>query len=200
MAGDVLEFARNLRAGDVHVLGHSMGGKVAMQLAISYPQLVDRLVVIDVAPRAFDDDRPAVIRALRSVDLDQHASRTSIDRTLSDQIGPEDIRQFLLKNLGRVDGRFVWQPNLDALERGYRAIAGPVTAKGIFAGDTLFVRGGRSDYIRSADVDDIQRRFPSAHIATIPAAGHWVHVDAPDELGRLVTRFLAAPHPATTSR
>ncbi len=193
MARDVLEFTQDLHAGDVHVMGHSMGGKVAMQLAISYPQLVDRLIVVDVAPRAFDDARPRVIQALKSVDLAKHTDRRSIDRALAPHFESRSVRQFLMKNLVRKDGRFAWRPNLDALERAYPGIAGPVTAKGIFEGDALFLRGELSDYIRESDERDIVRRFPAARIETVPGAGHWVHADAPEAFARRVSEFLASP-------
>jgi pimeloyl-ACP methyl ester carboxylesterase len=193
MARDVLEFAQDLHAGNVHILGHSMGGKVAMELAISYPQIVDRLVVVDVAPRAFHDSHPAVIEALKSLDLSRHRDRDSIEHELSKDFESAAVRQFLMKNLRMLDGRFVWRPNLDALEQSYGQIAGPVTAKGIFDGETLFIRGGRSDYVRDSDVVEIGRRFPAARIATIDTAGHWVHADAPDEFTRTVSEFLLSP-------
>ena len=191
MARDVLEFAQDLHAGTVHVLGHSMGGKVAMQLAISYPQIVDRLIVVDVAPRAFDEVRPAVIEALQAIDLSGHSERETIDSELSAEFESEAVRQFLMKNLRLVDGQYAWLPNLDALERAYGQIAGPVTAKGIFEGETLFVRGGQSDYIRDSDLDEIYSRFPAAEVVTIDQAGHWVHADAPDEFAATVSEFLA---------
>lgn len=196
MARDVFEFAQDLHAGSVHVLGHSMGGKVAMQLALSYPQIVDRLIVVDVAPRAFDDDRPHVIEALKSIDLERHEDRKSIERALVDDFGSAPVRQFLLKNVRRSHGRYRWLPNLDALERTYPQIAGPITAKGIFEGDALFVRGEESDYIRTLDVDQIRLRFPAAQFVTVAGAGHWVHVDAPDEFARIVMDFLDKSVPA----
>jgi pimeloyl-ACP methyl ester carboxylesterase len=191
MARDVLEFAQDLHTGNVHVLGHSMGGKVAMQLAISYPHMVDRLVVVDVAPRAFDDSRPAVIGALKEIDLSQHSDRETIDRALMSRFESTAVRQFLMKNLRLVDGQYVWLPNLDALEEAYEQISGPVTAKGIFEGDTLFIRGGKSDYIRESDLTEIYARFPAARIVTIDEAGHWVHADTPEEFASTVAEFLA---------
>jgi pimeloyl-ACP methyl ester carboxylesterase len=195
MARDVLEFAQDLHEGNVHVMGHSMGGKVAMELAISYPHIVDRLIVVDVAPRAFEDPRPAVVKALRSLDLSLHSDRDSIEEELAKDFESASVRQLLMKNLRRVDGRYVWLPNLAALERSYENIAGPITAKGIFEGDALFIRGGQSDYIRDSDLSDILNRFPSSEIVTIEAAGHWVHADAPDAFARTVSEFLAAAVP-----
>ncbi len=191
MARDVLEFAQDLHAGNVHVLGHSMGGKVAMELAIRYPHIVDRLVVVDVAPRAFDDRDASVIRAVKSVDLALHRDRKSIDRALADHFESPPVRQFLMKNLKHTRGRYEWRPNLDVLERAYSEIAGPLTAKGVFEGDTLFIRGGRSDYIRENDIADIERFFPAARVVTINEAGHWIHADAPDEFSHAVTHFLS---------
>jgi esterase len=192
MARDVLEFAQDLHEGNVHLLGHSMGGKVAMELSISYPHLVDRMVVVDVAPRAFEDPRPSVVEALRLIDLSRHSHRDTIDNELKQSFASASVRQFLMKNLRMVDGRFAWRPNLDALQQAYAHIAGPITARGIFEGDTLFIRGGRSDYIRESDLDEIHARFPAAEVVTIDGAGHWVHADAPDEFARRVVEFLGS--------
>ena len=196
MARDVLEFAQDLHEGNVHVMGHSMGGKVAMELAISYPHIVDRLIVVDVAPRAFDDLRPKIVKTLRSLDLSLHSDRDSIDEALSKDVESAAVRQMLMKNLRHVDGRYVWLPNLPALEQSYENIAGPITAKGIFEGDTLFIRGEQSDYIRQTDLTGIQGRFPASEIVTINGAGHWVHADSPDEFARTVSEFLVSAVPS----
>ena len=195
MAEAMAEFlrARGI-AGGVTLLGHSMGGKVAMTLALTSPGDVARLIVVDIAPVAYDHARTNrhILEALRSLPLAGLASRKEADAALAPAIPDPMLRSFLLANLSRDDDRFVWRINLDGLANSLPALHGfpqfPPEAR--YDGPTLFIAGERSDYVGDADVATIRKRFPNARIETLPGAGHWVHADAPDAAVRLVSEFI----------
>jgi pimeloyl-ACP methyl ester carboxylesterase len=191
MAADVAELLATLGWTSAIILGHSMGGKVAMQLAVTRPDLVKKLVVADMAPRGYTPVHNEIIAAMAALDVGSFSSRTAIEEALAGPIPSLKLRRFLLKNLGRAaDGTFVWKINLSAIAAGYPhlrvAIAGPQT----YAGPVLFIRGSRSEYIRAAGEPSIPDVFPQAKIRTIEGAGHWLHADNPDEFVRLVREFL----------
>lgn len=191
MAADLAGFMDAHGLARAHVLGHSMGGKTAMEFALTFPARVDRLVVVDIAPRAYPNRHAEILDALRALDPAAYRSRAEIDAALAERIASYPIRQFLLKNL-RPDGpgSYAWQMNLDAIVRNYDRISGGLTAAGTFDGPALFVRGGASDYVTDADLPGIRRHFPAARLVTIPGAGHWVHAEAPEAFARAVLAFL----------
>jgi pimeloyl-ACP methyl ester carboxylesterase len=173
------------------VIGHSMGGKTAMQLALKHPELVKKLVVVDIAPRAYPGNHHEIFDALQSLELDKIGSRAAADEALARNIQEEDVRLFLMKNLTRSkEGGYEFKMNLPVLQRNYDHILAAVEGEQPFEGPALFIRGGRSRHIVMADEDEILRLFPNAHIATIENAGHWVHADAPAELLALTRGFL----------
>lgn len=189
MAADVVEFADSHGLDRFHVLGHSMGGKVAMFLALSFPDRVDRLVVADMSPLASRNDHDDILEALQSVDLERVASRDDANAMLAERLPDEPMRQFLLKNLSRGDdGRYTWKMNLPAIVRNYPRL-GEAVPDGVFQGPTLFVRGTRSGYVEAQDEAAIRRIFPNATIEDIDA-GHWVHAERPQEFADTVLRFL----------
>lgn len=198
LAADVVAFLDKHDLGRVHLLGHSMGGKTAMTLALHHPDRVDRLVVADIAPRAYPPKHLEILEALRAAAPERAGNRKEVDRQLADRIASPAIRQFLLKNLAfdPETKRYGWQLNLDALYREYDNLNEAVTSETPFQRPTLFVRGERSDYIGADDEREIRALFPAAEISTIPAAGHWVHADAPEAFGELVLSFLGAERPA----
>ncbi|MDZ4699394.1 MAG: alpha/beta fold hydrolase [Rhodothermales bacterium] len=191
MAGDVLEFMDAEGMETAHMMGHSMGGKVAMTFALTYPDRLGRLVVADVAPRAYPPHHTSILNALRRLDLNAFDSRAAVDDALAHDITSKPIRQFLLKNLSaEPDGSFTWKMNLDAIDANYDALSQAVEPTGIFSGDALFIRGGDSNYVTDEDVPSIHRLFPSAQISTISGASHWLHAEAPDVFGAAVMVFL----------
>ena len=193
LAADLHELfvAQELRSA--HVLGHSMGGKTAMQFALSYPALVDRLVVVDIAPRAYAPHHDEIFAALGGLDLQKYHSRTELDQALARQLPDRAVRQFLLTNVERDEaGSFRWKINLTGLRSNYEAIIAGVTTDQPFSGPTLFVRGANSDYIQPSDEPAIRSLFPRATISTVEGAGHWVHAEAPTEFARVVLDFLGA--------
>jgi pimeloyl-ACP methyl ester carboxylesterase len=190
MAADVRAFmdAQGIQTADV--LGHSMGGKTAMTLALTYPNRVRSVVVADMAPRAYPPGHDALLTALQSVDLGAVDSRSDADERLADSIPDWGVRQFLLKNLTRTPNGYEWAPNLGVLAARYDEILKPVLSDTSYDGPALFVRGGASPYVRDADWPQIQTLFPHARLVTIPDAGHWVHAQAPQPFADAVLAFL----------
>lgn len=193
MAADVCEFMDDRELDSVVLLGHSMGGKTAMQVAADCPCRVDRLIVVDIAPRAYPIRHRKAIEAMQAVNPADFATRGEVDRVLSEHVPMPAIRRFLLKNVvARPDGGLAWTVNVHAIADAYEAIMDEVPAQWGFDGPTLFVRGEHSDYLSDADIPVLKRRFPQAEFATIPGAGHWVHAEAPDAFLDVVRRFAAS--------
>ena len=191
MAADVENFFSAQKIASAHVIGHSMGGKVAMQFALDFPARVKKLVVVDMAPRAYARTHDPIFVALLALDLKSFQTRHQIEEALAPEISSLNLRRFLLKNLSRDDrGNFVWKMNLRGVAENYARLGEGLVAPHHFYGPTRFIRGGKSDYIRAADELEICQRFPGAQIQTIPAANHWVHADSPEDFIRLVLEFL----------
>jgi pimeloyl-ACP methyl ester carboxylesterase len=192
MAEDVLEFLDQKNLAPAHLLGHSMGGKVAMQVASSRPQSVDKLIVVDIAPKNYPASHEITLAALRTLDLRSFKSFGEIDAALARQIPSATIRQFLMKNLTRQrDGGFRWRIDLQAITNNYLELTKTIAPKHTFAKPACFIRGGRSEYLQDEDFPLIKKIFPRAIFVTIPHAGHWVHVDAAEDFFKTVTDFLA---------
>lgn len=191
MATDVKEFMESRWIYDGAVLGHSMGGKTAMQLALLYPELVRKLIVVDISPVRYRAGHEALFRALLNVDLQHVRSRGQVDAQLQTDIHDPRIRQFLMKNLKRTrEGKYEWRMNLPAIYQDYSKILGEVECDHPYEGPALFIRGGRSGYVLPEHEHRILELFPNAEIRTIPSAGHWVHADAPAALISMVRDFL----------
>jgi pimeloyl-ACP methyl ester carboxylesterase len=173
------------------LIGHSMGGKVAMQLALDHPDMVEKLIVVDMEPGPADDNHSGIFEALLSMDLDAMTDRTQIDAFLLERIPDFGTRQFLLKNITREeDGRFAWKMNLPVLWKHFPDVLAEVRGPHPFEKPTLFVRGGNSNYIKDEDWAHTKTLFPNAELVTIPGAGHWVHADKPKELLEVLKGFL----------
>jgi len=191
MAEDLFDFMLDHDIPQANIMGHSMGGKTVMQFAHMYPERVRRLIVVDMAPKAYESGHRLIFEALYNVDLNLVESRDDAEDMLRQGIEDGGIRLFLLKNLKRnKDGGYEWKMNLHAIFRHYPDILSAIHSETPFASPSLFIRGDRSHYIENADFDLIQEEFPLAEIATVEGAGHWVHAEAPDELLKLVTNFL----------
>src|SRR5215471_4263483 len=195
------EMVEDLRAslrvrGIAHtsLLGHSMGGKVAMLAALLYPGKVDRLVVVDIAPVQSPPTLLAYVRAMRTADLHGVTRRGDVDAQLAETVHDPAERAFLLQNLIIDEGIARWRLNLDAIEREFPEIVGfpPLPAGTAYNGPTLFVAGARSDHIRPEHEPGIRRLFPQARIARIEGAGHWVHAEQPQAFLQAVEAFLSA--------
>jgi esterase len=191
MVADLREFVEQQALTRIMLLGHSIGGKVAMQFAIDYSEQVDRLVIVDIGPKPYEPSQRYILEALRSLDLTRCKSFADVDAALAAEVSGESLRQFLLKNLARDEnGRLRWKVHLEAIDRNYDKLARGLAPGRTFDKPTLFIRGGRSNYIEDDDALLIRQIFPRAEIATLPEAGHWVHVDAPEEFFQTVLNFL----------
>ena len=172
------------------VLGHSMGGKAAMMLALSHPETVNKLVVADIAPVAYGHTQMPMIDAMRAVDLNLVSSRRDADAQLAQHVEEPSVRAFLLQSLDVKEQR--WRLNLDALADAMPEIIGFPQVTGQFDGSTLFLSGGTSDYVKREDRPLIKSLFPNARFAKIPDAGHWLHADQPRAFEAAVRTFLDA--------
>jgi esterase len=192
MVEDLREFLQQHSLFSTHLLGHSMGGKTAMQFALAYPEMVDKLVVVDIAPKAYPPEHEDIFAALFSLNGQDFRSRQQADTALARKIPDLSLRQFLLKNLEReAAGGFRWRINLEALHQNYAQILKGVEETGQFHRPTLFIRGGNSGYLRQEDIPALKAIFPQAQLVTIPDTGHWVHAEAPQEFASIVLNFLA---------
>lgn len=191
MADDVHRFIGEHDLDRVSLLGHSMGGKTAMQMALTHPEAVERLIVVDMAPKAYPPRHEHLLEALARIDPTEYDSREDVDAALAEDVSSWSIRQFLLKNLDYDGEQYTWRMNLDAIRQNYDQLNAALPEDGTFDGPTLFVRGGQSDYVEDEDLPDIRERFPAADLVTIEDAGHWVHAEAPDAFAEVVVDFLS---------
>ena len=194
LAGDVARFIHTHVGGPAAVLGHSMGGKAAMVLALEEPGLVERLVVVDIPPAASRTSLIDALRAIQQVPLAACTRRGEVDAALAESIADPAVRAFLVQNVTAGPNGLAWAVNLDAIAHNFPAIVGfpDVPAGRTFSGPTLFVVGERSDYVRPEHHAAIHRRFPAATIKVVTGAGHWVHAEAPDAFLAVVSGFLSA--------
>jgi esterase len=190
MADDLIELCNTLNLDSLDLLGHSLGGKVAMQFATQYPERMDKLIVVDMAIRTYADVQTYLIDSMMAVDLTTIRTRCEADQLLSSAINNVKVRQFLLMNLVKSDGNFQWRINLPALKANYPLIRQAVCESAHYNKPCLFIRGERSDYVRDDDIEPIKARFTQAQFASLPA-GHWVHAEQPQAFIELVENFLA---------
>jgi esterase len=196
MAEDLLAMLGERGYRRAALLGHSMGGKVAMMAALRDPDMVERLVVVDIAPVAYRPHHLALVRAMRALDLGGIKRRGEADQQLAPAIPDAAERGFLLQNLVFEDGQARWRLNLDAIEQKMPDLIGfpAVPDNAVYRGPTLFVGGANSDYLRVEHEPAIQRLFPEARIVRIENAGHWIHAERPAAFLETVEPFLAAAH------
>ena len=191
MAEDLKEFMESNWIYKAHIVGHSMGGKTAMQFALEYPDMVDSLVVIDIAPKTYADGHSTIFKALLGMNLDKINSRREADALLHEDIKDFGVRQFLLKNLHRSKaGRYEWKMNLPVIHKHYPDILQATVSEETFTGCTLFIKGSESPYIQPEDEESIFKLFPNATIETVRNAGHWVHAEAPAALLAMLLNFF----------
>ncbi len=192
MANDILGFITRHHLAPVHLLGHSMGGKTAMQFALTHAHEVRKLIVVDIRPQGDPPQHRRILDALWRIKVESLRSREDVDRALIPGIPDLAERQFIETNVQRQDdGSFRWKMNLSAISDNYDELTGPLNVEGQFSGPALFVSGGRSSYIKTDDRPGILHLFPFAKFVEISRAGHWVHADAPDDFRKVIVKFLA---------
>jgi len=193
LADTVLHTLDVLKLPTTAVFGHSLGGKVAMYLALHYPQRVSRLAVGDIAPKAYPAHHTEILKAMQNLELAALQSRAEADKQLSTSIADQATRQFILQNLKKADVGYEWQLNLVAISANYNALREAVADRGgvsPYRGQALFISGSKSDYIQPDDLPLMQDLFPRMEHKVIAGAGHWLHAEKPQEFNGLLNEFL----------
>jgi esterase len=189
MVYDLKELVDDLGIQKMHLLGHSMGGKVAMLFAQQYTKSIDKLLVVDIGIKAYPMHHQHILAGMHAIDLNTITARSQAEAILKEHIDSDGVRQFLLKNLYWKDkGQLAWRMNVDVLEREMPEILAALPEKETFV-PTLFIRGALSNYILDEDFSAIEEVFPEAEFVTIDHAGHWVHAEAPGEFIDAVLSF-----------
>jgi len=190
MMDDLEELIDDLGFSEVNLLGHSMGGKTVMKFAQNFPMMVNKLIVADIAPKAYEVHHQQIMNALQSVPLTSLEKRTDADEYLANGIPQPGVRAFLMKSLyWKEKSELAWRFNLDVLERELPKIVDPIL-DAPYSGETLFIRGAMSDYVLDSDWDDIQAVFYDARLVTLENAGHWVHAEQRDAFLHETKQFL----------
>ena len=189
MARDLANTLDQLEIESAHLVGHSMGGKIAMEFALSYPQRARSVIAADIAPVAYDARHRHILDALKAIDLTQVKSRADADKQLAEHIETRGVRQFLLKNLRRDGDSYQWRINLTTLDNCYSEITGGIK-KAQYEGPILFIKGGDSDYLTNSHADEIKARFSQVEIKIIEGTGHWLHAEKPRVFNRLARAFI----------
>jgi len=191
MVSDIHEFIQDQHITDPIIIGHSMGGKTAMNFALAYPDKVSKLIVVDIAPRAYNLEHYTIVEGLKAIPLDQLTSRNEADDILSQHVAEADVRQFLLKNLQRKStGGFSWKINLPVIANKLPNIGLDLQFQGQLKKPTLFIRGARSKYVRDEDWKRVTEIFPEAELETMDT-GHWVQAEKPQEFAEVVMKWLS---------
>ena len=190
LATDIKDFIEQHKLEKPIVLGHSMGGKAAMNFAIANPDLLDRLIVVDIAPKAYPVHHDSIVEGLKAIPINTLQSRNQADEVLSKFVPEPDVRQFLLKNLARKqEGGFTWKINLPVIDKNLELISADIQFPGTYNGQTLFVRGVNSNYVKDGDRQRIKELFPNSTLITMDT-GHWVQAEKPQEFVEVVRNFL----------
>lgn len=196
MADAVAASIRQSGSDRVTLVGHSMGGKVAMLVALGHRDLVSRLCVVDISPqgRGVTEQFGPLLAALRGLDLAKLTSRAAADEALAPQIPDPRTRAFLLQNLARQDGTWRWQANVPLLADELAAVGDwPDLGLPPYEGPVTWIRGGASPYVADEDLPAMQESFPRVELVTVPGAGHWVHAENPDAVVSALEQLLAQP-------
>lgn len=191
MVEDVKQYCNFHQLTTINVLGHSMGGKVAMLLATTYPELVSKLIVADIGPKYYAPHHQTILEGLNAIDFTKKPSRSEVEEELSKYIIDFGTRQFLLKSLyWKTPEQLAFRFNLAVFNQKIETIGTALPFENTFSKPTLFLRGDKSDYITDADYETILHHFPSSRVATVKNAGHWLHAENPTDFFELVIAFL----------
>jgi len=191
MAKDLENFIDQHQIEDPIILGHSMGGKTAMEFAVQFSDKVNKLLVVDIAPVRYNVHHYTILEALNSIKPNELSSRQEADKALAKLIPEKGVRQFLLKNLDRnSNGGYQWKFNLPVLEREIVPISEWAISEGVYDKKCLFVKGENSEYIQPQHAREISEKFPNYQLEEIQGAGHWVHAEQPEVFYELISDFM----------
>jgi pimeloyl-ACP methyl ester carboxylesterase len=191
MMQDVLAYCKDNSLDAINIIGHSMGGKVAMLLATTHPELVDKLIVADIGPKFYPQHHQDILAGLNAVDFSVKPSRNEVEEVMAKYIPDFGTRQFLMKNLyWKEPGQLAFRFNLAVFNTKMDEIGVALPENLIFEKPTLFIRGGNSNYILESDFENIKHHFPNSIIETIPNVGHWLHAENPAVFYEKVVSFL----------
>ena len=191
MVQDIVDYCKGHHLNTIDIIGHSMGGKTAMLLATTYPDLINKLIVADIGPKFYPQHHQIILAGLNAVDFAKKPSRAAVEATLSEYITDFGTRQFLLKSLyWQEPGQLAFRFNLPVFNEKMDEIGVALPEKAVFNKPTLFIRGGNSNYILDQDLEEIVQHFPYSKIETIPNAGHWLHAENPKMFHELAISFL----------
>ena len=191
MANDILEYCKDKDLKTISIIGHSMGGKVAMQFATSHPKMVDKLIIADIGPKKYAPHHQDILSGLSAVDFSTKPSREEVEEVLYPYIPDFGTRQFLMKSLYWVEkDQLAFRFNLAVFNKRIEEIGVALAAAAVFNKPTLFIRGGNSNYILDKDVLEIKNHFPLMELETIPNVGHWLHAENPKLFFEISSEFL----------
>ena len=190
LSNDLHQYILDNQLNDVIIIGHSLGGKTAMQFAVSYPEFLSKLIIVDISPRFYPIHHDKIIEGLKMLDFSILKSRSQADAVLSEYIEEGDVRQFLLKSMywkekGQLDFRF----NLNSISQNIANVGEALDNEANCSIPTLFIKGGNSNYINDDDEDLIFKHFKDAEIQTVDEVGHWLHAEKPQEFFEMTVRF-----------
>jgi len=191
MVQDILEYCKENNLEKTSILGHSMGGKVAMFFATKYPEMVDKLIIADIGPKYYKPHHQDIMAGLNAVDFSKKPERSEVDELISQHVSDFGTRQFLMKSLyWKEPGQLAFRFNLQVFNEKIDAIGEALPEDAIFQKPTLFLRGGKSNYIKDEDFDLIKRHFPNSEIKMIENAGHWLHAENPKDFYKESISYL----------
>ena len=193
MAKDILDYCQEKNLSSIYLMGHSMGGKVAMVFATSYPEIVEKLIVADIGPKLYKAHHDQILEGLAAVNFAEKPDRGEVDQIVSKYVADIGTRQFLLKSLyWKTPGQLAYRFNVPVFLENRDSIGEALNPNAAYNGPTLFLRGSNSNYILDEDFVQIKDHFPKASIITIEHAGHWLHAENPDDVYTSVLVFLEA--------
>ncbi len=191
MSSDILGLIHDLGYDEVNVIGHSMGGKLAIRIAIDNPNLVEKLMVLDIGIKKYPPNHVFLLDILSNIYIEKYSDRMEIEHELKTMIEDYRLRQFIMKNISRNEnGKFNWKMNLNVIKENYKVITDEILLIEPYMKETLFVRGDKSNYILDKDLELISKQFPNSKLITIPNAGHWLHADQADKLLEVIRSYI----------
>jgi len=193
MASDLNEFIEDHHISDPYLIGHSMGGKTVMEFVVNYSVSIKKMIVVDIAPKAYPPHHEEIIKAFRSVDINSITKRSEAQEAMGSIISDLGVMQFLLKNLDRKkEGGFQWKVNLDVVIENIENVGNTFDSTLSSSIETLFIRGGNSNYILDEDRSLLKKHFPNSNLLTIRDAGHWVHAEQFENFTKVLIHYLNA--------